>query len=405
MKSFPILLATTLASAAALAQTPVPPTKVYPTDTPMSQEDLLKQIDDFSPIKGVPKGHERTEYTQPNPAFLTPLANGDIPKAVAVRPTTTTGTPSPSDAATGPAVTPARVWPASYDMAQITTPRAAPARTTLSIGAESPSAAPPAPAAGTAPVTSPSLTSALSAAVAPNSQAIAKVAAGAGTIIGSGIAPPPATPDDQEKGPTIVDALEATFDQRANIAVFVGEVVVKDPEFNIWADKVTAYLKHDDKDAPAAKGAKVTPKPVTPAPTPMAKGGTPPPKRGGGLDHAVAVMLTPGGRVKITQDKVDAQTGRIKHGIGFADRAEYFTDTGDIRLFGSPDVTQDKDRCVATAPYTVITMNRDGHMTAVGPHRTFIVDDTQPATDANGAPRPAATPPPATPRPATPPPQ
>ena len=201
------------------------------------------------------------------------------------------------------------------------------------------------------------------------SHRIARISPSAsGTRIGSGTPPPPG--EKKEKGPTTIDALEATFDQRADVAVFVGEVAVDDPEFKIWCDKLTAYLKPSQKSGgTAAKGAKstvksaTTPKPATPkAATPSPDGSTPP-KKGGGLDHAIAVMLS-GGRVKIIQDKVDPDTGKIKHGLGYADRAEYNTDTGDITLYGTPDVTQDQDRCIATAPYTVITLNRDGHMTA-----------------------------------------
>ncbi|MEI8109264.1 MAG: hypothetical protein WCI46_15730, partial [Verrucomicrobiota bacterium] len=48
-------------------------------------------------------------------------------------------------------------------------------------------------------------------------------------------------------GPTEIDALEATFDQKANQAIFIGEVVVKDPEFNVKCDKLTALLKGAEK--------------------------------------------------------------------------------------------------------------------------------------------------------------
>src|SRR5205814_9623910 len=73
---------------------------------------------------------------------------------------------------------------------------------------------------------------------------------------------PPAAPAlKKEKGPTEIDALEATFDQRANEAVFIGDVVVIDPEFNVKCDKLTAHLKGAEKP-PAG----VAPKPGTPAP-------------------------------------------------------------------------------------------------------------------------------------------
>jgi lipopolysaccharide export system protein LptA len=191
--------------------------------------------------------------------------------------------------------------------------------------------------------------------------------------------------DKKSKGPTEITALEATFDQRKNVAVFVGSVVVKDPEFNVICDQLTAFLKHEDKSA-AAK-AKTTPKPVTPSPT---SGKATPAPRGGGLDHAIAIT-TSERRVIITQDKVEAD-GSITHGIGKADRATYDANTGDIVLYGNPDVVQGNDRCIATDPNTVMTLNRDGRMKAVGPHKTIIIDDT-PKPDATNA--GAATPSPA----------
>ncbi|HEY3898446.1 MAG TPA: hypothetical protein VGM54_07525 [Chthoniobacter sp.] len=193
-----------------------------------------------------------------------------------------------------------------------------------------------------------------------------------GTMIGSGVA----SDSDAEKAkqPTVIDALDSKFDQEANQAVFVGEVVVKDPEFNVWCDKLTAFTKHEEKNG---KGGKTPAKAATPKP---ANGKSEPP-RGGGLDHAIAVVTEEGHRVKIIQDKIDPDTGKLKHGVGFCNWAYYDGNTGDIIMHGSPDVTQNSDRCVATAPNTVITLNRDGHMIAKGPHRTFVIDDSTPKTD------------------------
>jgi len=186
--------------------------------------------------------------------------------------------------------------------------------------------------------------------------------------------------DKKEKGPTVITALEATFDQRKNIAIFIGNVVVKDPEFNVTCDKLTAYLKHDE---PPPKGApKATPAPATPSPT----GGTPVKKKSGGLDKAHAERTTEK-RVVITQDKVEAD-GSITHSIGLSDIADYDTVTGDIILHGMPDVTQNTNRCIATDPSTWMRLNRDGHMDAHGPHRTIIVD----TGDSRDKPQPAATP-------------
>ena len=180
------------------------------------------------------------------------------------------------------------------------------------------------------------------------------------------------TGEKKSKGPTEITALEAVFDQRANLAVFVGSVVVKDPEFNVVCDKLTAHLKHDDKSAPDANSpaVKATPKPATP----NQEGGTAVKKKQGGLESAVAIT-TSERRVIITQDKVEAD-GSITHGIGIANQADYNAITGNIVLTGMPDVTQGVNRCIATDPSTVMTLNRDGHMTAKGPHKTIITDSS-----------------------------
>ena len=169
----------------------------------------------------------------------------------------------------------------------------------------------------------------------------------------------------KEKGPTQIDALEATFDQKANEAVFIGEVVVTDPEFNVKCDKLTAHLKTAEKAA--AAGAGPASKPGTPAPTePKKKSGS------SGLRKAVA-EASAGNRVTITQDKTDPD-GTVQHSFGTADKATYDAVTGDIVLTGKPEVQQGINLMVATAPGTVMTLNRDGHMHAEGPHKTIIKD-------------------------------
>ena len=176
---------------------------------------------------------------------------------------------------------------------------------------------------------------------------------------------PAAPAGKKEKGPTEINALEATFDQKANEAVFIGAVVVTDPEFNVKCDKLTAHLKTAEKTPEAA--ASKWPKPATPAPTePKKKSGN------SGLRKAVA-EASEGGRVTITQDKPDAD-GKPQHSYGEADRATYDAVTGDIVLTGSPKIQQGINLIIATAPGTVMTLNRDGHMNAKGPHKTIIVD-------------------------------
>ena len=170
----------------------------------------------------------------------------------------------------------------------------------------------------------------------------------------------------KEKGPTEIDALEATFDQKANEAVFIGEVVVTDPEFNVKCDKLTAHLKGAEKAPEAATGK--WPKPTTPAPAaePKKKAGS------SGLRRAVA-EANAGNRVFITQDKPDAD-GKPQHSIGEADKATYDAVTGDTVLTGTPKIQQGINLVIATAANTKITLNRDGHMRVEGPHKTIIVD-------------------------------
>lgn len=168
-------------------------------------------------------------------------------------------------------------------------------------------------------------------------------------------------PEKKSKGPTEITALEATFDQKANLAVFIGDVVVKDPEFNVICDKLTAHLK--GKPAPGA------PKPPPPAPTPE---GTAPKAKSGGLEKAVAES-TSDRRVIITQEKMDAD-GNLTQSIGKADKATYDVVSGDIVLYGWPDVVQGVNRVQATEAGTVMTLNRDGRMKADGAVKTTIVD-------------------------------
>ncbi len=178
-------------------------------------------------------------------------------------------------------------------------------------------------------------------------------------------------PEKKAKGPTVITSRQAKFDQRANLAIFIGDVFVDDPEFKVHCDKLTAYLMHDDAPKPAA----ATPgKPgVKPAATPApAPGATPAPatKKKGGLEKAVAESTT-GQRVLINQDKTEAD-GTVTHGIGHADKATYDAVTGDVVLSGSPEVFQGPKSVVAIDPAAIITLNRDGHMHTQGMTKTTI---------------------------------
>lgn len=186
--------------------------------------------------------------------------------------------------------------------------------------------------------------------------------------------PAPVDPnaEKKDKGPTEITSGEATFDQKAHIAIFLTNVEVKDPEFNVLCEKLTAHLKHEDART-GPNGAKAPPRAV--AAGPKSKPGDPDSARksGGGLESADAEMTTADGRVTITQDKKEAD-GTITHAIGHGSKAHYNALTGDIQLSGRPDVKKGTDWLVATDDKTVITLNRDGHMHADGPSKTVIID-------------------------------
>lgn len=180
----------------------------------------------------------------------------------------------------------------------------------------------------------------------------------------------PAKKKEKAAGQTEITANTADFNNKTHIAIFSGAVVVKNPEFDLICDKLTAYLKHDEKPAPAAPGDKQ--KPATPAPQPE---GAKKPK--GGLEKAIAEMATEGGRVIITQEKVDPD-GSIKRSVGKADKAEYDAIKGEVILRGSPEVKQGVNSHVAAEPGTIMIMSRDGNMRSNGRTKTVIQDTDKP---------------------------
>ena len=159
-------------------------------------------------------------------------------------------------------------------------------------------------------------------------------------------------------------ALEATFDQKAHVAVFTGEVVVTDPAFIVQADKLTAYLKHEEKSAPELAPTRLR---AAPEPKPEAK-----PSKGGGLEKAIA-EADPGKTVTVIQEKNEAD-GTASRSVGHGKKVVFDALTGDITLTGRPDVQQGINTCVATDESTIMILNRDGHMRVTGPHKTVIKD-------------------------------
>ena len=172
---------------------------------------------------------------------------------------------------------------------------------------------------------------------------------------------------EKTEGQTEITANAAEFNNKTHIAIFIGEVVVKNPEFNVVCDKLTAYLKHDEKPAPAPGD-----KPKVAAPTPET--GTAP-KSKGGLEKAVAEMDGKGKKVVITQDKAEID-GSTSHSIGKAEKAEYNAVTGEVTLTGWPEVKQGPNTGVAVEEGTVMIMTRDGKMRTEKGRTKFIIQDS-----------------------------
>jgi lipopolysaccharide export system protein LptA len=172
-------------------------------------------------------------------------------------------------------------------------------------------------------------------------------------------------PAKKAKGQTEITALQATFDQKTREAVFIGDVVVVDPEFKLTTcDRLTVYLKKAKDEATKSAG----------DPPPPESLNSPP--KGGGIDHAIA-EASPGKQVTITQDKLEAD-GTITKNVGHGDKVTHDANTGDIVLTGNPSVQQGINLCLATDAGTVMTLNRNGRMRVEGPHKT-IIKDTQSA--------------------------
>lgn len=189
----------------------------------------------------------------------------------------------------------------------------------------------------------------------------ARVQAGEAKTLNERVATTSAVPEKDEpkakkpKGATEITADSVDFDQKAHQAVFIGHVVVKDPEFDLQCDKLTAFLKSDKNGAETPTAKRSTPE-------------EPGKKKSGGLERALAE-----GNVLITQDKLESD-GSVSKSVGRAARANYSAVTGEMILSGNPEVQQGMNTCVATDPSTKMYMKRDGKMRVEGPSKMIIRD-------------------------------
>jgi lipopolysaccharide transport protein LptA len=151
-------------------------------------------------------------------------------------------------------------------------------------------------------------------------------------------------PKSNEPITTEIYADEASFDSAKYIGVFNGHVIVKDPRFNVQADKLTVFL-HKGAEAGEEEG----------------------------LERAIAE-----GNVGVVRDRPDPKGGPPQRAIGRADKAVYTSKDGSVELTGSPRVQQGVNSHIATSASTVMILNQSGELQTHGPSRTEIRQEPKP---------------------------
>jgi lipopolysaccharide export system protein LptA len=320
-----------------------------PSDKPLTEQDLVRALDNLKmgdPVQAKPMSVQDLTDKGPAPAVLSPGA----------------ATPTPASAP-ATAATPAK---------PVATPVPSSKPETFSPGTEEPAA----------PMASPP----------PHPQ----------------VKVPPSPDGKPANPPTEITAEEGSFDQKDHVGVFIKNVVVDNPQFHITCDKLTVYMNPDQpKDADAngpgagkgGKGAKAAKAAATPAAkgatsakgapavakatkageAPAADAAAAPAsgKKGKGSDpnspaSKIKIAIAEG-NVVLMQDKVDPD-GSVTHSVGHARKAVYVSATGDITLSGNPDCAQGINTLEATEDSTIIVLNSEGRMHAVGPHKSTIRD-------------------------------
>lgn len=146
----------------------------------------------------------------------------------------------------------------------------------------------------------------------------------------------------------------AFFDSAKSIGIFSGHVLVKDPRFNLQADKLTVYL---------------------------GKGETK------GLEKAVAE-----GNIGMVREAPGENGGPPMRSVGRADTAVYTAGDGNVELRGTPRVQSGVNSHIATSPDTVMLINQSGQLTTKGPSRTEIRQEPKGPSPSPPAPAPQPSP-------------
>lgn len=130
---------------------------------------------------------------------------------------------------------------------------------------------------------------------------------------------------------------EATFDNAASVAEFIGRVIVRDPQFTLSCDRLKVTLSKTRK----------------------------------GMEVVEAM-----GNVVIVQENTD-KAGQTTKAIGKAETATYVPATGEVTLKGWPSVQQGMNNQVATERGTIMVLNRSGKSRTEGPSKTMITDTSE----------------------------
>ncbi len=154
---------------------------------------------------------------------------------------------------------------------------------------------------------------------------------------------------------TEIYADEAFFDSAKHIGIFQGHVIVKDPRFNVQAEKLTVYLSKGDAKTETKEK----------------------PGQQQGLEKAVAE-----GNVGVVREAPGENGEPPSRSIGRADTATYTTGDGNLELKGNPRVQSGMNTHVATSPDTVMLINQSGQLTTRGPSRTEIRQEPKTAEPA-----------------------
>lgn len=191
------------------------------------------------------------------------------------------------------------------------------------------------------------------------------------------LSPPSDAAVDAPVSETVIEASDgATFASKDRIAVFSGNVKVTDPRFQLSCDKLTVFL--NKSAATPAPGGAATPPAAGSTPAPLASASNSPPAPapdangqggGGGIDHCVAE-----GHVIILQKRAATKPGEEdKISIGRGDKGTFDNKSGDMVLYGMPEIEQNGNKHSATSPSTIMTIHKDSSLDTKGPNTTTLM--------------------------------